>query len=87
MVRLMSVHRSGVPLAHLLNFGNGGDGPLKGEERNSGADVTSLLYAKHNTQNVSGISASERPSEFDTVPLVSLGSLRTALVFLYLQPV
>ena len=52
MARLMSVHRSGVPPAYLLNFGNGGDGLLKGEEGNSGADVTSLLQAKHNTQNV-----------------------------------
>lgn len=82
MVRLMSAHRSGVPPAYLLHFGNGGDGPLKGEEGNSGADVTSLLYAKHNTQNVSGIRALERPLEFETVPLVSLCSLQTIQVFL-----
>lgn len=60
MVRLMSVHRSGVPLAYLLNFGNGGDG-LKGEMGNSRADVTSLLYAKYNTQNMSGIRALKQP--------------------------
>lgn len=77
MARLMSVHRSGVSLAYLLNFGNGGDGLLKGEEGNSGADVTSLLYAKQNTQNVSGMRALERPLEFETAPLVSPSSLQT----------
>lgn len=46
MARMMSVHRSGVPLAYLLNSGNGRDGLLKGEEGNSGADVPSLLICK-----------------------------------------
>lgn len=46
MARLMSVHRSGIPLAYLLNFGNGGDGLLKGEEGDCGADVTFPLIAK-----------------------------------------
>lgn len=55
MARLMSVHRSGVPLAYLLNFGNRGDGPLKVEKGNTGADVTSLLNAEYNTQNVNSI--------------------------------
>lgn len=76
MARLMSVHRSGVPLAYLLNFGNGGDGLLKGEEVNYGADVTSLLCAKHNTQCMSGKRALERLLKFETAPLVSLWSLK-----------
>ena len=82
MARLMSVHRSGVPLAYLLNFGNGGDGLLKGEEGNSGADVMSLLNAKHNTQNMSALRAVERPLEFETAPPVSLCSLQSVEVFL-----
>lgn len=77
MARLMSVHRSGVPLAYLRNFGNGGDGLLKGEKGNSGADVTSLLYAKHSTQNMSGKRALERPLEFETAPPVRPRSLQT----------
>lgn len=76
MARLMSVHRSGVPLAYLLDFGNGGDGLLKGEEVNYGADVTSLLYAKHNTQCMSGRRALEQPLKFEKAPLVSLCSLQ-----------
>lgn len=35
MVRLMSAHRSGVPFAHLLGSGKGGNGPAKGEEGDS----------------------------------------------------
>lgn len=50
MARLMSVHRSKVPLAYLLNFRNGGDGLLKGEKGDLGADVTFLFIA--DSQNV-----------------------------------
>lgn len=77
MARLMSVHRSGVSLAYLLDFGKGGDGPRKVEEGNSGADVTSLPNPELNTQNVSAIRALEQPLKFETASLVSLCSLQT----------
>lgn len=67
MARLMSAHRSGVPLAYLLNFGNGRDGLLKGEEGDSGADVTFLL-----TQNTSETRALEQLFEFETATLVCI---------------
>lgn len=69
MARLMSSHRSGVPLAYLLNFGNGRDGLLKGEEGDTGADVTFLL-----TQIASEIKALEQPFEFETVTVVCVFS-------------
>lgn len=72
MARLMSVHRSRFPLAYLLNFGNGGDGLLKGEEGDCGADVTFPLIA--NTQNMSGIRALERPFKFETATRVPVFS-------------
>ena len=64
-----------------------GDGPLKGEEGNSGADVSSLLHTKHSTLNLSGLRAVEGPLKFKTGPLVSRSSLNPFEVLLHLQPV
>lgn len=66
MVRLMSAHRSGIPFAYLSDSGNGGDGPVKGEEEDSGADVASFLHSEQNTQHVSVVRASEQPLKVET---------------------
>lgn len=60
-MRLMSAHRSGVPFAYLLDSGNGGDEPVKGEEDDSRADVASFLNNVQNTQHVSVMRVSEQP--------------------------